>query len=123
MDHSLGSRVILEALATLDGDRVLENVSLIGGAVNPDSDCEGTRYGGGIERSATEVYNYHAKNDDVVCDTSALSEGTSGIGCVGSQCDATPGNFADVDVTDTDDAHCNYGKPDVGCVPEIVANF
>lgn len=123
VDHSLGSRVILEALATLDGDQVLENVSLVGGAVNPDSVCEGTRYAAGIANSASEVYNYHSRNDDIVCDIYALSEGTSGIGCVGSECDDVPDDFSDVDVTDSVDAHCNYGKPDVGCVPQIVSNF
>lgn len=124
VDHSLGSRVILEALATLDGDRVLENVSLIGGAVNPDSVCRGTQYGDGIANSAEAVYDYHSENDDVVCDVYALSEGTPGIGCVGAECEGdVPANFADVDVTDSVDAHCDYGKPEVGCVPEIVSNF
>lgn len=123
VDHSLGTRVILEALATLGGDAVLDNVSTIGGAVNPDTVCSGTRYGDGIEASASEVYNYHSENDDIVCETYARAEGTSGIGCSGSACSATPSNYADVDVASSVDGHCNYGKPDAGCVPEIVTNY
>lgn len=122
--HSNLTRRRLLGAATLDGDRVLENVSLIGGAVDPDSVCKGAEYGDGIANSAEAVYDYHSENDEVVCDVHALSEGTSGIGCVGSECDGNaPANFTDVDVTDSVDAHCNYGKPDIGCVPEIVSNF
>ena len=123
VDHSLGTRVILEALATLGGDSVLDNVSTIGGAVDADTVCSGTRYGDGIEASVNELYNYHSRNDDIVCETYASYEGTAGIGCAGADCGSTPSNYADVDVTDSVNAHCNYGKPDVGCVPEIVANF
>lgn len=123
VDHSLGTRVILEALATLDGDHVLDNVSLVGGAVNPDTVCSGTRHGDGIDACSNEVYNYHSENDDIVCETYAYAEGTSGIGCSGADCGSTPSNYSDVDVTDSVNAHCNYGRPDVGCVPEIVANF
>jgi len=34
-----------------------------------------------------------------------------------------PAKFADVDVTDTIGQYCDYGEPDVGRVPGIVANF
>lgn len=69
------------------------------------------------------MYDYYSENDGIVCDTYVLPEGTSDIGCIGSDCGGdVPNNFADVDVTDAVDVHCNYGKPDVGCVPEIVSN-
>lgn len=123
VDHSLGTRVILEALATLGGEAVLDDVSTVGGAVDPDTVCSGTRYGDGIETSADAVYNYHSENDDIVCETYAYAEGTSGIGCSGAACDSTHSGYSDVDVTADVDAHCDYGKPDVGCVPEIASNF
>lgn len=124
VDHSLGTRVILEALATLGGAEVLDNVSTIGGAVDPDTVCSGTRYADGISSSAAEVYNYHSTKDTVVCDNYALAEGTPGIGCAGSDCGGdVPSNFSNVDVSDSVKAHCDYGRPDVGCVPEIVSNF
>ena len=82
-----------------------------------------TRYGDGIEAAAGEVYDYHSENDDIVCETDAFAEETSGIGCVGADCGILPVNSTDVDVTGTVDQHCDYGEPDVGRVPGIVANF
>lgn len=122
--HSLGTRVTLEALAVLDGVEVVDTVSPIGGAVNPETVCDGTRYASGIESSAGEVYNYHSENDEVVCEYYALAESTPGIGCAGADCGgAVPDNYADEDVTDSVGRHCDYGKPDVGCVPEIVQYY
>lgn len=129
VDHSLGSRVILQALDVLGGDEVLDNVSLIGAAVNPNTVCEGSTYYQGIQDSASAVYNYHSRNDEIVCNLYRVAEFESGLGCVGSNCGTSgsvgpaPDNYRDVDVTDTVDAHCKYGKPDVGCVPQIVSNF
>lgn len=121
--HSLGTRVTLESLATLDGAEVVDNASFMGGAVNPDSVCTGTRYADGIDASASAAYNYHSTNDDVVCEYYAYRESTPGIGCGGAECTSLPNNYADEDVTDAVANHCDYGRPDVGCVPEIVANF
>lgn len=124
VDHSLGTRVILEALATLGGAEVLDNVSAIGGAVNPDTVCSGTRYADGISASTTDFYNYHSTNDNIVCDIYARREGHKGIGCIGSDCGGdVPSNFSNVDVSSSVKAHCDYGRSDVGCVPEIVSNF
>lgn len=129
VDHSLGARVALEALNQLNGSETLANVSLVGAAVDPDSVCEGGEYDSGIENSASEVFNYHSENDDIVCHTYQMREGKPGLGCKGSRCGFfgfggdTPSNYADVDVTDQVANHCDYGKPDVGCVPTIVSNF
>ncbi|SFB67279.1 Alpha/beta hydrolase of unknown function [Halobiforma haloterrestris] len=136
--HSLGGRVCLETLLGLatddgnDGDGPLESVALLGTAVDDDSVCTNGRYAYGIDAAANEVFNYHSENDDSVCYGYDLQSLSSGLGCAGADCGdgwfgdddgARPSNYTDVDVTDAVDDHCAYGKPDVGCVPRIVADF
>ena len=129
--HSLGGRVCLETLAALE-DATLETVALVGTAADDDSVCTDGRYAYGIETGAAAVYNYHSENDDSVCygyDAQSLS---SGLGCGGADCSggwlddddgSTPGHYTDVDVTEQVEDHCDYTKPDVGCVSRLVDDF
>nr|WP_239639525.1 DUF726 domain-containing protein [Halobiforma nitratireducens] len=129
--HSLGGRVCLETLRSLS-DGAVESVSLLGTAVDDDSVCTDGRYAYGIETAANEVYNYHSENDDSVCYGYDIQSLSSGLGCGGADCGdgwigddpgTTPNGYADVDVTDAVEDHCGYGKPDVGCVSRLVADF
>lgn len=130
--HSLGSRVSFACLNELHdrSDHVLDDVAVMGAAVDPDTVCEGAVYEPGIENAAKMTNSYSSSNDDIVCTFYAIEEGTSALGCEGSECDcgffctqeSTIDNYADNQV-DFVENHCDYMKPDVGCVPEIVQNF
>lgn len=129
VSHSLGAQVILGALEALAGDRVLPDVALLGAAVDDDTVCTDGEYATGIETAAGAVRSYHSENDGVICSMYSLLEGASGLGCEGSDCGgffsrgSTPENFTDNDVTDTVDSHGEYGRPDVGCVPQVLEDF
>lgn len=126
--HSLGSQVSLEALTCLD-ETVLDSVALLGAAVDPDTVCDGDEYAAGISGAAAEVHSYHSRNDAIVCGAYAASEATPGLGCAGSECGgflsdgSTPDEYEDIDVTDDVAAHCDYLKPDDGCIPRVIENF
>ncbi|MDQ2052343.1 alpha/beta hydrolase [Natronolimnohabitans sp. A-GB9] len=130
--HSLGGRVCLEALAALGDEATVEHVALVGTAADDDSVCTDGEYAYGIATGAESVYNYHSENDDKVCYGYDIQSLASGLGCGGADCDggwvtddsgSVPDNYTDVDVTDTVDDHCDYVKPDVGCVSRIVDDF
>lgn len=120
--HSLGSRASLATLKALGGDQVVDTVTLLGAAVDDDTVCD--EYASGIQHSAGTVYNYHSRDDDTVCTLYGLQTWGSGLGCEGADCDgSTPGNYVDQDVTDDVDGHCNFMRPDIGCVSQIVGDF
>ncbi|TYL39947.1 alpha/beta hydrolase [Natronococcus pandeyae] len=130
--HSLGGRLCLETLTALGGEATVDTVALVGTAADDDSVCTDGQYAYGIDNGAEAVYNYHSENDDNVCYGYDLQSLASGIGCGGADCDggwvtddsgSVPENYTDVDVTDEVDDHCDYAKPEVGCVPQIVAGF
>ncbi|SEH13257.1 Alpha/beta hydrolase family protein [Natronorubrum sediminis] len=130
--HSLGGRVCLETLAALGEEESVDDVALVGAAVDDDSVCTDGEYAYGIATSADAVANYHSENDDSVCYGYDIQSLSSGLGCGGSDCEgglvtsdsgSTPENYTDVDVSEQVDDHCDYTKPDVGCVPEIVDDF
>ncbi|WP_436346717.1 esterase/lipase family protein [Natronorubrum sp. FCH18a] len=130
--HSLGGRLCLETLTALDGEAAVDTVALVGTAADDDSVCTDGEYAYGIDASGGTVSNYHSENDDSVCYGYDLQSLASGLGCAGSDCDggwvtddsgSVPDNYTDVDVTDAVDDHCDYTKPEVGCVPQIVAGF
>ena len=130
--HSLGGRLCLEALTALDGEATVDTVALLGTAADDDSVCTDGEYAYGIDASAEAVANYHSENDDSICYGYDLQSLSSGLGCGGSDCDggwvtddsgSVPGNYTDVDVTDKVDGHCDYAKPEVGCVPRIVEDW
>ncbi|WP_440766886.1 alpha/beta hydrolase [Natronorubrum sp. DTA7] len=130
--HSLGGRLCLKTLTALDGEATGDTVALLGTAADDDSVCTDGEYAYGIDTGVEAVSNYHSENDDSVCYGYDLQSLSSGLGCGGSDCDggwvtddsgSVPDNYTDVDVTDAVDDHCDYTKPEVGCVPQIVAGF
>lgn len=114
--HSLGGRVVLEALDDGPGD-CLDSVALFGAAVDPDSVCD--TYFAGIEALDGPVYNYHSENDRIVCRLYRVGEISAGLGCRGSDCRGgllrssgrLPPNFTDVDVSEQVQGHLDYYKP------------
>lgn len=130
--HSLGGRVVLEALENDPGD-CLDSVALFGAAVDPDAVCH--EYFAGIEALDGPVYNYHSENDQIVCRLYRVGEISAGLGCRGSDCRGgllrssgrLPSNFTDVDVSAQVQAHLDYYKPAEyttagNCVGEFVDN-
>ncbi|ELY46883.1 esterase/lipase family protein [Natronorubrum tibetense] len=127
--HSLGGRVSLATLNALGGDEVIDTVALLGAAVNDDTVCDDGEYADGITHSAHVVYNYHSRDDDTVCTLYGLQTWGSGVGCDGADCGgwfssgSTPDSYHDRDVTAQVDGHCEFMRPDIGCVPQIVNDF
>lgn len=114
--HSLGARVVLEALATLAGDLVVDAIALLAPGVDADSVCDGTRYAAGIRESATRVRSYHSRTDRTVCWLYRLLSRSAGLGCRGIDCRDSPGGppamFESVDVTDAVSGHEAYVELD-----------
>lgn len=129
ISHSLGGQVILAALNELRSDRVLEDVALLGAAVDDDSVCADGEYAAGIEAAANDVNCFHSENDGVICTMYSLLESAQGLGCEGADCGgffssgSTPSNYAEHDVTADVDAHGDYLRPGVGCVPAVIETF
>jgi hypothetical protein len=130
--HSLGGRVVLEALDH-DAGEAVESVGLLGAAVDPDSVCH--TYVTAIESLGGPVYNYHSENDRIVCRLYRVGEISAGLGCRGSDCRGgllrssgrVPPNFTDVDVSEAVQGHLDYYKPAEhttagNCVGEFVDN-
>lgn len=131
LGHSLGGRVVLNALAELGGDVVLDTAGLLGAAVEDDSVCDDGRYADGIRRSAHDVFNYHSHDDYTVCTLYDWTTFADGLGCAGADCGgwfwdgSTPDNYRDVDVTGSVPGHCAYFDPtrEAGCIDRVVADF
>lgn len=129
--HSLGARVILGTLSELDGDVVVDSVSLVGAAVEDNSVCDSGRYADGIRNSADAVYSYRSEDDGTVCTIYDFSTIESGLGCEGADCGSwwspgsTPAAYHDVDVTNSVSGHCKYFQPDrpAGCMDRVVGDF
>ncbi|ELZ09247.1 hypothetical protein C479_10515 [Halovivax asiaticus JCM 14624] len=113
--HSLGARVVLEALVDLAGDIVVDTVSLLAPGVDADSVCDGGRYAAGIRESATRVLSYHSRTDRTVCWLYRLLSCNVGLGCRGVDCRDSPAGhptiFESVDVTDVVSGHEAYVEP------------
>lgn len=120
--HSLGGRVAYELLTLLDGDLTIETVVPVAAGVTTDTVCEDGRYAAGIRQSADVVYNYYSRNDAIVEDFFSSTTRGDGLGSNEAEC-STPENYTDVDVTDAVESHCDYLRPDVGCVPSIIRQF
>ncbi|MCU4740862.1 alpha/beta hydrolase [Halobacteria archaeon AArc-m2/3/4] len=113
--HSLGGRVVLEALSVLEGGYVVDTVAPMGIAADGSTVTEGGQWYDGIAENATAVRNYYSGNDDVVGpdfggagDTALGAEGTP-------DSTATPATYTDVDVTDSVGNHGAYtSSPELG---------
>lgn len=120
--HSLGARMTLTALNELaNRGRSVTSVALLGGAV--DADEIGGRWEYGIRYASGWTHNYHSDNDQVLDDAYWLAEWEEAVGEDGAQGPAPPWNYTDHNVIDTVHAHCNYFKPDKGCIQQVVWDF
>lgn len=123
--HSLGARVVLSALEWLaeNGyENLVASASLLGGAADDHSVADGNQYYTDVETAAASFDNFHKRDDQVLQDIYGTYELGKAVGEVG--CDGTPpANYEDHDVADSVTSHCGYYKEDVGCVPEVVAEF
>lgn len=122
--HSLGARVVLSAIASLDdaGRRdVVASASLLGGAADDHAVSTDGQYGGAIERAAGRLDNFWMAGDRVLSWAYTVAEYDAAVGqagCAGPQ----PANYTDHDVSYVPD-HGSYHEPGEGCVPAVVATF
>ena len=109
--HSLGCRAVLWALTALRWPYEVDTVALLGAAADGSEVCA-EPFAEGLE-NACEVRNYHSENDETVGNAYGGVEGNA-LGADGASCD--PGsNYADVDVTDSVEAHLEFlGDDEVG---------
>ena len=129
--HSLGARVIVFALESLDDDYGMENVvksvSLLGGAVeeddvSTDAGWFDSEYGDHIEVAAEQCDNFYADDDEVleyIYETREFEDAVGEKGCDGPQ----PSNYTDVDVNDIVPTHYDYYVREYGCIPQVVAQW
>ena len=130
--HSLGARVTIYALQSLDDDyglgNALRSVTFVGGALEKDSVAWDAGWGdeefGDHIASATEQFdNFHSYDDDILENIFFVRETEEAVGEVGAQY-TPPSNYTDFDVTsEIGEAHRNYYKKDEGIVDQIVAQF
>ena len=130
--HSLGARVVLFALRSLDDDygeaNLLRSVTLLGGAVANDSVSMDAglfddEFGDHIEFATQQLDNFHSYDDGILENVFYPREAERAAGEVGVEGTA-PANYQDHDVTATiGDAHRNYYKEEEGIVPQVVAEF
>lgn len=129
--HSLGGRVVMYALQTLEeayGARdLLASVSLVGAAVEKDSPSMDAgwldeEFGDHIEFAVGRLDNFHSYDDGILNNVFRLRETEEAVGEVGIQYEA-PDNYTDFDVTDEIDCHRNYYKEEEGIVDQIVAQW
>ncbi|WP_136717420.1 alpha/beta fold hydrolase [Halorientalis salina] len=129
--HSLGARVAIFALQSLEDDfgaaDAVESVTLVGGAIardapSLDAGWFDSEYGDHIEYATRQFDNFYADDDEVLEYVFETREFEDAVGEKGIDGPA-PDNYTDVDVTAGIDAHGDYYKRDVGCVPQIVGQF
>jgi len=129
--HSLGARVAVFALESLEDDfgaaDAVTSVTLVGGAieeddVSTDAGWFDSEYGDHIEYATAQFDNFYADDDEIleyVYETREFEDAVGEKGCDGPQ----PNNYTDFDVTAEVDAHGDYYKRDVGIVDQIVAQW
>ncbi|NGM69861.1 DUF726 domain-containing protein [Natronolimnobius sp. AArcel1] len=106
--HSLGGRVVLETLATLEEGYVVDTVAPLGIAADGSMVTAGGHWYDGIANRAGEVRNYHSENDDVIQPDFGNGDDTA-LGAEGApDAAATPETYTDVDVTDAVEDHGAY---------------
>jgi hypothetical protein len=127
--HSLGARVALFALKSLDEDygesNLVKSVSLLGGAVEEDdvsldAGWWDSEYGEYIEAAAEQFDNFYDDGDEVleyIYETREFEDAVGEKGCDGPE----PSNYTDHDVGDIVPTHYDYYVRDYGCIPQVVA--
>ena len=128
--HSLGARVSIYALQTLDEayDESIASVTFVGGAIEKDSvsldaGLFDEEFGDHIAAATDRFDNFHSENDGILENIFFVRETEEAVGEVGAQY-TPPANYTDFDVTsEIGEAHRNYYKKDEGIVDQIVAQF
>ncbi|WP_247731140.1 hypothetical protein [Halovivax limisalsi] len=113
LGFSMGGIVVMETIAAIDGSFTVANADMIGSYEYADAPCQGAGYYDAIANSCDGMYNYWSANDGLA------RLGAGGASCADSE---TPGNYADVDVTDSVGGHTEY-QSSSGCVQAIVENY
>ena len=121
--HSLGARVVAEAVKTLHEQGrtdVVTSVAFLGGAIPNESVAMDGRYGPAIENATHHTENFWMDSDLVLDTAFTIAEFTQAVGNDG--CDGTePSNYTDREVDI--DGHTDYYKPDVGVTDRVVDTF
>lgn len=121
--HSLGSRVIVEALTTLTAwgrFDVLDSVSFLGGAVDNHAVAVDGEFGPAIDAATGTADNFWMEDDGVLnwaYTTIEFSRAIGNSGCSGTP----PANYTDHDVAYVD-GHSGYYR-EGGCIHEVVDAF
>lgn len=121
--HSLGARVVLEALYALDEDGhhdVVTSASIMGGSADATDVSLDGRYGESIERAAGHVDNFWMADDQILTYLYTLGEWSSAVGATGVDGPA-PSNYTDHDVSYVPDHFSHYEED--GCIGDIVETF
>lgn len=121
--HSLGARVALSALQSLDAwgrTDVVESTVLLGGAADDDAVSMDGQYGTSIEAATGRLDNFWMEDDDVLDWAYSTAEWDTAVGAAGV--DGTPpANYTDHNVEYVPD-HFSHYKED-GCLYEVVDTF
>lgn len=122
--HSLGARVVLEAVRALDEWGRHDDVatlSILGGAADDETVSIDGAYGSSIERATGRTDNFWMDDDEVLNWAYGAAEWDSAIGNAG--CEGTPpGNYRDHDVGYVPD-HFSYNDDAEGCIGDVVSTF
>ena len=122
--HSLGARVVLEAIKALNswGYRdLLASATLLGGAADNDSVATDGEYGDDIAAAVGQFDNFWKSDDSVLNWAYSTGEFDSAVGEEG--CEGTPpANYQDHNVDYVPD-HFSYQEPGDGCMDEVAAEF
>ncbi len=122
--HSLGARVVLEAIKALNtwGLRdVVDSATLLGGAADNDSVAVEGEYGDDIGAAVGQFDNFWKSDDDVLNWAYSTGEFDSAVGEEGAE-GVPPANYADHNVDFVPD-HFSYHEPGDGCMLQVVAQW
>ena len=125
--HSLGARVGLFGLKSLDDDygywNQVKSVSFVGGAVenddvSTDAGWWDSEYGDHIEFATEQFDNFYADDDEVlewIFETWEFDGAVGSEGCEGPE----PYNYTDYEVTSIVPTHYDYNTRGCGCVTQV----
>lgn len=125
--HSLGARVVVEALASLQErgqENAVTSTTLLGGAIGETAVETDEAYGEAIEYATGAFDNFHKDDDLVLAIAYSVAEWAEAVGEEGikNPWDA-PENYTDHEVTWTVEDHNSYYEPGEGCMPDVVETF
>lgn len=124
VSHSLGARVVLSAVETLNQwgyTDLVDSLVLLGGAADATSVGIGGGYGSDIRDAVGRADNFYKTDDQILQWLYGSAQGMKAVGEVG--CWGTePGNYTDHDVSYVED-HSAYNDLEGGCMHEVAATF